>query len=401
MESPIPSRVRFPWRPFLYGAIVLYLVADLRVFHGPLYHYIQKRAGLAKESSEGNSAGKSVSPDSWVATVNAKPITRGRLDQAAERYLFLRGQRYRDARLRIRLQTRMTALEQLIQDDILRQYARLKPLPIPEGEVERRFNEMAGQFGTAEEFQSRLKLQRMTEAELRAELTEDVHITHWIESKIARAIGPTPEEVDTWYATNSEQLRIGEAVQASHIFLSTVDPKKTGHEARIRALRDRILAGESFEELAREHSDDPRSKKKGGDLGYFTKARIPKDFADAVFALEVGELSEPFQTKIGWHLAKVSEKRPSEVPSLELMRDEISIEIANSRRAAAVKSFHLSMRGRPEIKYFERAIRDDTWAIQRDRKIEAEARSEAQALLGAEAKPEPPTAEPAVVPATE
>lgn len=84
---------------------------------------------------------------------------------------------------------------------------------------------------------------------------------------------------------------------------------------------------------------------------------MPEDFADAVFAIPEGEMGEPFQTAIGWHLVEVIERAPSRVPPLEEVRAEIAAELTNSRRAAAVSSLLRSMRSRPKLVYYERAIR--------------------------------------------
>ena len=76
----------------------------------------------------------------------------------------------------------------------------------------------------------------------------------------------------------------------------------------IGRLRQEIEAGADFAELAEAVSDDPGSAAKGGDLGTFARDRMVPAFADAAFALEAGEISEPVQTRFGWHLIKVEER---------------------------------------------------------------------------------------------
>jgi peptidyl-prolyl cis-trans isomerase SurA len=80
---------------------------------------------------------------------------------------------------------------------------------------------------------------------------------------------------------------------------------------RIQEIRDRIIAGEPFEDVARETSDDPSAMSNGGNLGWFTAFRMVYDFENASYNIPVGEISRPFRTSYGYHIIKVNDKRPS------------------------------------------------------------------------------------------
>lgn len=97
---------------------------------------------------------------------------------------------------------------------------------------------------------------------------------------------------------------------ARHILIRT-NPLLTSERAaaRLAALRERILAGESFEEIARRNSDDPASAVNGGDLGWVTPGDTVGAFESTVDALPVGGISEPFQTRFGWHIVQVLARR--------------------------------------------------------------------------------------------
>ena len=89
-------------------------------------------------------------------------------------------------------------------------------------------------------------------------------------------------------------------VRASHILVAT--------EEEANNLRNKIINGKNFADVAAEYSNCP-SGANGGDLGYFGRGMMVKPFEDAAFELEVGELSQPVQTQFGWHLIEVTDKK--------------------------------------------------------------------------------------------
>lgn len=90
-----------------------------------------------------------------------------------------------------------------------------------------------------------------------------------------------------------------EQVKASHILVET--------EEEAISLREQILSGTSFEDVAAEHSLCP-SGARGGDLGFFGRGQMVGEFETAAFDLNVGELSDPVRTNFGWHLILVTDK---------------------------------------------------------------------------------------------
>ena len=97
---------------------------------------------------------------------------------------------------------------------------------------------------------------------------------------------------------------------AAHI-LVTLKPLVSDDDARLRLerLRERILQGEDFGELARFHSDDTASAVRGGDLGWLSPGDAAPEFEAVVSAMKEGDLSEPFKSSFGWHLVRVFARR--------------------------------------------------------------------------------------------
>ncbi len=97
-------------------------------------------------------------------------------------------------------------------------------------------------------------------------------------------------------------------VRASHILVSAgeqaTEEEKLTAKIKLENLKHDILQGADFAEIAREHSDDPGSKEKGGDLGFFARGTMVPAFEEAAFKLKPGMLSDPVETPFGYHLIK-------------------------------------------------------------------------------------------------
>lgn len=89
-------------------------------------------------------------------------------------------------------------------------------------------------------------------------------------------------------------------VRACHILVKS--------EKEAKDLLEQIKTGSDFAELARRYSDCP-SGKKGGDLGYFGRGQMVKEFENAAFTMGKGQVSEPVKTQFGYHLIKVTDTR--------------------------------------------------------------------------------------------
>ena len=90
------------------------------------------------------------------------------------------------------------------------------------------------------------------------------------------------------------------------------------------------MAGEDFAELAREHSEDAGSAMAGGDLGWTDGSEFVPEFRAAIAELEAGELSQPFQSEFGWHIAQVQDRRDQDVS--DEARRNVAMQVIYERR---------------------------------------------------------------------
>jgi len=117
-------------------------------------------------------------------------------------------------------------------------------------------------------------------------------------------------------------------IHARHILVPT--------EAEAVAALKRVKDGEDFAKVATEVSKDPGAQ--GGDLGWFTKDRMVKEFADAAFKLQKGQVSDPVKSQFGWHIIKVEDIRTKEFPPFDQVKDQISGYVAQKAQTELILS---------------------------------------------------------------
>jgi len=141
-------------------------------------------------------------------------------------------------------------------------------------------------------------------------------------------------EVRRYYKKNTESYVTPPQIKARHILLKLPpdSPKETLSEKQqqLEKLLTQIKSGTSFEELAREHSEDGTAAD-GGDLGWFKPGEMVPAFETAAFDLAAGEVSDIVQSPFGLHLIKVDELKEEITKSLDEARDEITGILAESR----------------------------------------------------------------------
>ncbi len=131
------------------------------------------------------------------------------------------------------------------------------------------------------------------------------------------------EKLKAYYEQNKNKYIEPMQVHARHILISTKE--RTIQEAQELALQllERLKKGEDFAKLAREYSDDPGSKEKGGDLGWFKRGQMVETFENAAFEAVPNVPVGPVQTQFGLHIIEVLEKKPERLKSFEEVKEDI------------------------------------------------------------------------------
>lgn len=215
-----------------------------------------------------------------------------------------------------------TALETLINLELLYQESQKKGIKVDENEVTQAYNAMKKQFPDESKFKKEMKNLELTEESLKERIRKKIAIRNLIDQELMQNIKIPESEMKKFYDQHTDVFKTPEQVRVSHILIM-VDPSK-GEEGKKKArekiekIKEMVKNGEEFGALAKKYSEGP-SKDKGGDLGYIRRGQVVKPFEDAAFSLKKGQVSDIVETRFGYHLIKVTDRKPpSKIPFKEI-----------------------------------------------------------------------------------
>ena len=162
-----------------------------------------------------------------------------------------------------------------------------------------------------------------------------------------------------FYEDNPSKFEQPEMVRASHILISTKDPmdmnpnfsqrkdlpdsEKAAKRKQAEDLLKRARAGEDFAKLAKEYSDDPGSKDKGGEYT-FPRGQMAPEFEAAAFSLKTNEISDLVTTQFGYHIIKLSEKIPAKQVEFDKVKDRIKSYLAQQEIGKKAPDFFAKLK---------------------------------------------------------
>lgn len=156
---------------------------------------------------------------------------------------------------------------------------------------------------------------------------------------LASQVNVTDTDLRAWYDAHKADFTQEEQVRARHI-LVMVNDQRTDEQAkaRIEQAKARLAGGADFTAVAKEFSDDASNKDTGGDLGFFGRNRMVKEFEDAAFGAQPGQLVGPVKSSFGYHLIEVTEKRAGGTQPFEAVKEQIRARIAAERAGQLAES---------------------------------------------------------------
>ncbi|MBW2965935.1 peptidylprolyl isomerase [Candidatus Woesearchaeota archaeon] len=269
-----------------------------------------------------------------VAVVNDVKITAEELDKHYNFIFFIMGypEEYKQ------IITKDAILEQLINEKLLLEEAAKQGIDVDNEDVDKRIKEMLNQnLLTEEQFKDRLSEGGFSFDDFENYFKNQLVMSEFLNETLFSEIEISDSEIEEYYEKNKESyIAKEEQIRARHILIET--------EEEAQDILKELRKGVDFAELAEERSIGPSSAR-GGDLGFFSKGTMVKEFEDAVFDLRIGGISDPIKTDFGWHVIK----RESDIISFEEAKESIKNILLVEKQKKAFENYLTKLKANSEI----------------------------------------------------
>jgi parvulin-like peptidyl-prolyl isomerase len=268
-------------------------------------------------------------------------------------------------------------VSELIDRTVIAQEAERRGLVIAPEKLADAERKTVAQFGGEEKYDNYLKQHQLTREEYRDVIRTEIY-GGLMREELNKDIAVPDEEVKAYYEAHAvdPEMQQPERVTASHILIAArpnlikqeierekslrgealdkaVREEMERRRARAEELRRKAAGGADFAALARESSDDPSSRERGGDLGSFTRDSHPRAFDTAAFALKPGTVGSVVQTDFGFHVIKVSAHEPARAKTLQEAAPDISQRLKAQREAVKLTDFLKETRRKAAVRINE------------------------------------------------
>ena len=266
-------------------------------------------------------------PDTLVASVNGTSITEADIQMETNRIQLqakTMGQPIDDTMMDA---MREKVIQSLINREILFQQSKAKGITIDAIEIDSQMDQIKQRVHSDQPFESQLAEMGISMEAFRYQVIQATAIQKLLEMDVYAQTTVSEKEARIFFENNPQFFKKPEEVKASHILIQikTEDSIEQKLEARqkIEDIQKKLAAGADFAELAKEFSEGP-SNVNGGDLGYFDRKRMVKPFSDAAFSLQPGQVSDIVETRFGFHLIRVTDKKPKSSYAFENIKHQLN-----------------------------------------------------------------------------
>ena len=287
-----------------------------------------------------------------LATVNGNAITEGDIQGVLDRFMAQMGGRIPPGQLEAVLpQIRENILNELIMRQIMRDAVEAAGIELTDEDYRHDLDELAESLPEGITVEQYLEESGASEEELR----EQMKMRRLVLRQVESAGEPAEEEIRAFYDENRDGFAQPETVTASHILIAFEDgdddAAKAAKRERLAGIRQQILDGADFAELAAANSDCP-SKNNGGDLGAFGRGQMVPPFEDAAFSQEPGQVGDIVETSFGYHLIKVTDHQEGKTPDFDEVKDRISELLSAQHQRMIVARYFEGLQNDAQIERF-------------------------------------------------
>jgi peptidyl-prolyl cis-trans isomerase C len=294
-------------------------------------------------------------PEGTLAQVNGVAITKGELDMELNRVKKQAQMKQSPIAPSDLQQIREELLDTLINRELLYQESIKKGYEIQPAELDSEFETIKARFANQQGFQQALNDMNISEAGFKQQVKKGLSIQKLLGKEIYEKLVITDQESRSFYDNNPNFFQKPEQVRASHILIKVAadddDEKKAAARKKIEEVQEKIKAGEDFTQLAKTYSQGPSSTQ-GGDLGYFDRQKMVKPFSDAAFRLQPGEISPIVETRFGYHIIKVVDRKPETKLAYEDIKPRLVETLKKKKMQEAIAQYIKEIKSGASIKRF-------------------------------------------------
>jgi peptidyl-prolyl cis-trans isomerase C len=245
----------------------------------------------------------------------------------------------------------------LIVRELLFQEAVARKVPTDEKGMEQAYNEARIPYKDDAAWTAFLTEQGMDGETLRTELRIQYTVKALIEQEALKAALPISDvEAKAFYEANPMMFESGERLKAAHILVRVPSGMPADRKGelltRVQGILVRARKGEDFSKLAKQYSEDVGSKDKRGELQVFGRGQMKKQFEDAAYALEPGQVSDVVETPFGYHIIKLHERLPTRKLLYEQVVPKVKGYLQEQKRAANLEQLVSGLRTKARIETF-------------------------------------------------
>jgi foldase protein PrsA len=236
-------------------------------------------------------------------------------------------------------------LGQLVQQQLLEQYARDKKIDVTQAEIDKKKDETKARMQPGQ-FDQVVKSQGLTDADLNQIFKQQVVI----EKAVAPQTHVGESDIKAYFDKNRTLFDKPAQVRARHILVADA--------VKAKEVMAKLKAGGSWDALAKQYSTDPASKDKGGELGFFGRGQMVGPFQDAAFSAKVNQIVGPVKSPFGYHVIQVEEKKPAQPASFASAHDTIKTQLTSQQQGTIVPAFLQKLRADAKIDIYDDRYKD-------------------------------------------
>jgi len=278
--------------------------------------------------------------DSSIASVDGRAVSRQELERELAQEIDLGGNTPSSLSSEA---LKRSVLESMLERFLLLRAARDANVSVSTEEVDRELLRLRADY-PGDRFNEALAQGRLSLADLREKTTALLTIQKLFRDQVYPRVAVTEEEIRVYYEGQSGDFQQPEEVRAAQIVV------KTAPEARM--IEQQLRAGKDFGEMARKYSLSPDAKA-GGDLGFFARGQMPRQFDEVAFRLKVNQVSSVVSTNYGFHIFKLLAKRPARKKPLSEVKGQIEQKLVGEKREHAQAEYVKMLRDKAVIKVNE------------------------------------------------